>query len=58
MSKIFWDYEDGDIGMSLSDNMAIDSDGNYMMRMSDNMVVDLESGDMHFISGWSKEEEE
>ena len=28
MSKRFFDYDDGDFGMTISDNMAIDSDGN------------------------------
>lgn len=56
MSKRFFDFEDGDFGISISDNMAIDSDGDLMMRMSDNMAMDMETGDMHFISGWSDEE--
>lgn len=56
MSKRFFDFEDGDFGMSISDNMAIDSDGDLMMRMSDNIAMDMETGEMHFISGWSDEE--
>lgn len=58
MSKFFWDYEDGDMGVPLSDDMAIDSDGDLMMRMSENMAMDMKTGEMHFISDWSKEEEE
>ena len=42
MSKRFFDYEDGDFGMTISDNMALDMD----------------SGDIHFISGWSDDEDE
>ena len=57
MSKRFFDYDDGDFLMSISDNMAMDSDGNLMMRMSDNMAMDMDSGDIHFISGWSDDEE-
>lgn len=57
MSKSFFDFNDGDFGMSISDNMAIDSDGDFMMRMSDNMALDMETGDVHFISGWSSDEE-
>ena len=34
MSKRFFDFDDGDFGMPISDNMAIDSDGDLMMRMS------------------------
>ena len=42
MSKRFFDYEDGDFGMTISDNMA----------------MDMDSGDIHFISGWSDDEED
>lgn len=56
MSKRFFDFDDGDFGMSISNNMAIDSDGDLMMRMSDNMAMDMDTGEMHFISGWSDEE--
>jgi len=58
MSKRFFDFDDGDFGMSISDNMAIDSDGDLMMRMSDKMAMDMETGEMHFISGWSDEEDD
>ena len=58
MIKRFFDYDDGDFGMSISDNMAMDSDGNLMMRMSDNMAMDMDSGDIHFISGWSDDDDE
>lgn len=43
MSKRFFDYVGGDFAMSISDNMAIDSDGDFMMRMSDNMAMYMES---------------
>lgn len=56
MSKNFFDFDDDDFGMSISDNMAVDSEGNFMMRMSDNMAMD--TGDIHFISGWSDEEDD
>ena len=32
--------------------MAIDSDGDFLMRMGDNMAMDMDSGELHFISGW------
>lgn len=38
--------------------MAMDSDGNFMMRMGDNMAMDMDSGDIHFISGWSDDDED
>ena len=58
MSKHFFDFEDGDFVMSISDNMAIDSDGDLMMRMSDNMAMDMDTGDIHIISGWPDDEDD
>ena len=58
MSKHFFNYNDGDYVYSVSDNMAMDSDGNMMMRMGDNMAMDMDSGDIHFISSWSADEED
>ena len=58
MSKHFFDYNDGDYVHSVADNMAMDSDGNMMMRMGDNMAMDMDSGDIHFISSWSVDEED
>lgn len=57
MGKHFFDYEDGDFAHTLSDNMAIDSDGDMLMRMGDNMAMDMETGDLHFISGWSNDDD-
>lgn len=56
MSKNFFDYDDGDFAHTISDNMAIGSDGDLLMRMSDNIAIDMETGDLHFISGWSDDE--
>ena len=58
MGKHFFDYEDGDFAYALSDNIAIDSDGDMLLRMGDNMVMDIETGDLHFISGWSNDDDE
>ena len=58
MSKHFFDYNDGDYVHSVSDNMAMDSDGNMMMRMGNNMAMDMDSGDIHFISSCSADEED
>lgn len=58
MSKHFFDYNDGDHVHSVSDDMAMDSDGNMMMRMGANMAMDMDSGDIHFISSWSADEED
>ena len=58
MSKHFFDFEDGDFCLSLSDNMAMDSDGNMMMRMGDNMAMDMDSGDLHIISSWGRDDDD
>ena len=58
MSKHFFDYDDGDFAMSISDSMAMDSDGSIMMRMGDHMAMDMDTGDIHMISSWSDDDEE
>jgi len=58
MSKQLWDMEDGDFLFEISDNMAMDSDGNMMMRMSDNTAMDMDSGDIHFVSSWSDDNDD
>lgn len=57
MSKNFFDYDDGDFVYTISDNMAIDSDGDMLMRMGDNMAMDMATCDIHFISGWSDDDD-
>jgi hypothetical protein len=52
MRPIF-DIEDGDFLVKTSDNMAYDSEGNMMMKIGRNMAMDMDSGDIHFVSGWS-----
>ena len=52
MSRHFFDYNDGNFAISISENMAIDSDGDLMMRMGDNMAMDMDTGDIHVISSW------
>ena len=56
--KNFFDYDDGDMVFSISDNMAMDSDGDLLMRLSDNMAMDMNSGELHIISGWSDDEDD
>lgn len=58
MSRNFFDYDDGDFAHTISDNMAIDSNGDLLMRMGDNMAMDMVTGDLHFISGWSDDEDD
>ncbi len=58
MNRNFFDYDDEDFAYTISDNMAIDSDGDLLMRMGDNMALDMVTGDLHFISVWSVDEDD
>ena len=58
MNKNFFNYDDGDFVHTISDNTAIDSDDNLLIRMGDNMATDMVSGVLHFVSGWSDNEDE
>ena len=57
MGKLFFDFNDDDFAMPVSDNMAIDSKGNLNVRMSDNMAMGMKTGEVHLISGWNKKDE-
>lgn len=58
MSKLIFDFDDGDFALRMSDDMAMDSDGNLMMRVSDNMVMDMDSGELHLTSHWDSNDDE
>ena len=57
MSKLIFDFEDGDFALRMSDNMAMDSDGNLVIKMSDNLVMDMDSGELHLTSRWDTDDE-
>ena len=54
----FWDFDNDDFAVSVSDDLAMDSDGDLMMRMGDNLAMDLDSGDLHLIFGWDDDEDD
>ena len=58
MSKRFYDYEDGDFAMSISDNMAIVSNGDLMLRMGDNMAMEMDTCDIHLVSSWPDDDDD
>ena len=58
MGKHFFDFEDGDLAFSISDNMAMDSDGALMMRIVNKMAMDMDTGDIHMISSWPNDDDE
>lgn len=55
--KLFFDFDDGDFPMSISDNVAMGSDGDLMLRMGDHMAMDMDIGDIHMISLWPDDDE-
>ena len=57
MNPIF-NYDNGDYIWPTSDNMGIDSNGDLHMRMSDNMSLDMNTGEMHFTSGWLDDDDD
>lgn len=52
MRNPIFDYDGGNFIYPTSGNMGIDSDGNFHMRMGDNTSMDLDTGELHFNSGW------
>ena len=54
----FFDFDKGDFSITLSDNMAMNSNGDLLMRMSDNTAMDMNSGNLHFTSGWAWDDDE
>lgn len=57
MNPIF-NYDNGDYIWPTSDNMGIDSNGDLHMRMGDNMSLDMNTGEMHFTSGWLDDDDD
>ena len=57
MDNYFFDFDDGDFVHQISDNMAIDDEGNLMMKIGNNMAMDMDSGDLHMISSWDRDED-
>ena len=58
MRNPIFDYDDGNFIYPTSDTMGIDSDGNLQLRMSDNMSMNMETGELHFNSGWADNNDE
>lgn len=50
-----YDFEDGNFIYPTSGGMGFDTEGHMHMRMGDNMSMDMETGDIHFNSGWKED---
>ena len=58
MYNPIFDYDNGDFIYQTSENMGIDSDGDIHMRISDNMSMDIDTGELHFNSGWQNSDDD
>ena len=47
----------GDFIFQTSDNTGIDSDGDLNIRMGDNMSMEMDTGNLHFNSGWQSDDD-
>lgn len=55
---VFFDLDDGDLCFGLSDGMGMDSEGNIMIRMGNNLAMDMDSGELHMVLGWKKDDDD
>ncbi len=58
MYNLIFDYDDGDFIYQTSDNMGIDSDGDLHMRMGNHMLMNMNTGELHFNSGWKNDDDD
>ena len=58
MYNPIFDCDNGDFIYQTSENMGIDSDGDIHMRISDNMSMDIDTGELHFNSGWQNSDDD
>ena len=58
MSKLLFDFDDGDIIFQTSGSMGMDYDGNLMLQVSENMAMDMDSGELHITSSWRSGEDD
>ena len=52
MYNPIFDYDNGDFIYQTSENMGIDSDGDIHIRIGDYISMDMDTGELHFNSGW------
>ncbi|ESL02069.1 hypothetical protein GCWU000282_02888 [Catonella morbi ATCC 51271] len=52
MYNPIFNYDNGDFIYQTSENMGIDSDGDIHIRIGDNISMDMDTGELHFNSGW------
>ena len=52
MYNPIFDYDNGDFIYQTSEDTGIDSDGDIHIRIGDNISMDMDTGELHFNSGW------
>ena len=52
MYNPIFNYDNGDFIYQTSENMGIDSDGDIHIRIGDNISMHMDTGELHFNSGW------
>lgn len=57
MYNPIFDYDGGDFIHQASNNMGVDSDGDLHMRTGDHMSMDMNTGELHFNSGWDDDDD-
>ncbi len=55
--RMVYDYDDGDVIFTTSDDMGIDSNGDVHVKMGDNLSMNMNTGEMHITSGWPDDED-
>ena len=58
MKPVFMDFEKLDLLQPVGDTMAFNLEGDFFMKLSDTMAVDMNTGELHVISRWPKDDEE
>lgn len=53
-----FDFTKSEFLFDSGDDMAMDTEEHIYVRVSDDCAMDLESGELHFTSGWDSYEDE
>lgn len=52
-----FDISDGDLIFG-GDDIGFDSDGHMMQNLGGGMAMDMDTGDLHFVSGWDDDDDD
>lgn len=57
MCGLFFD-DDGDVGISIGDNLGVNSKGDTIVKIGDNFGVNTRTGKTNFIIGFDDEDDD